>query len=169
MMKRHLLILIFFIFHFSILNSAWAWEQQFIGCRTDSGWAETPMLRKTFYLPDSLFKADHWFKLWIRSLGYHEAYINGVKVGDYVMQPAVSQLDKRSLVVTYDVTPYLHEGQNELLLWLGQGWGRIYGTPAVAWSMVEFAERHGGVMVLERGAVLRIEPSPLLRPWIPRM
>lgn len=140
MMKRHLLILIFFIFHFSILNSAWAWEQQFIGCRTDSGWAETPMLRKTFYLPDSLFKADHWFKLWIRSLGYHEAYINGVKVGDYVMQPAVSQLDKRSLVVTYDVTPYLHEGQNELLLWLGQGWGRIYGTPAVAWSMVEWTD-----------------------------
>ena len=139
-MKRHLLILIFFIFHFSILNSAWAWEQQFIGCRTDSGWAETPMLRKTFYLPDSLFKADHWFKLWIRSLGYHEAYINGVKVGDYVMQPAVSQLDKRSLVVTYDVTPYLHEGQNELLLWLGQGWGRIYGTPAVAWSMVEWTD-----------------------------
>ena len=114
--------------------------QQFIGCRTDSGWAETPMLRKTFYLPDSLFKADHWFKLWIRSLGYHEAYINGVKVGDYVMQPAVSQLDKRSLVVTYDVTPYLHEGQNELLLWLGQGWGRIYGTPAVAWSMVEWTD-----------------------------
>ena len=114
--------------------------QQFIGCRTNSGWAETPMLRKTFYLPDSLFKADHWFKLWIRSLGYHEAYINGVKVGDYVMQPAVSQLDKRSLVVTYDVTPYLHEGQNELLLWLGQGWGRIYGTPAVAWSMVEWTD-----------------------------
>ena len=114
--------------------------QQFIGCRVDSGWAETPMLRKTFYLPDSLFKTDYWFKLWIRSLGYHEAYINGVKVGDCVMQPAVSQLDKRSLVLTYDVTPYLHEGQNELLLWLGQGWGRVYGTPAVAWSMVEWTD-----------------------------
>ena len=114
--------------------------QQFIGCRVDSGWAETPMLRKTFYLPDSLFKTDYWFKLWIRSLGYHEAYINGVKVGDCVMQPAVSQLDKRSLVLTYDVTPYLHEGQNELLLWLGQGWGRVYGTPAVAWSMIEWTD-----------------------------
>ena len=114
--------------------------QQFIGCRVDSGWAETPMLRKTFYLPDSLFKTDYWFKLWIRSLGYHEAYINGVKVGDCVMQPAVSQLDKRSLVLTYDVTPYLHEGHNELLLWLGQGWGRVYGTPAVAWSMIEWTD-----------------------------
>ena len=143
-MKRQTLILIIVL---TLLQGAQAQQSApqgrralFIGCRTDSGWAETPMLRKTFYLPDSLFKADHWFKLWIRSLGYHEAYINGVKVGDYVMQPAVSQLDKRSLVVTYDVTPYLHEGQNELLLWLGQGWGRIYGTPAVAWSMVEWTD-----------------------------
>ena len=58
----------------------------------------------------------------VNSLGYHEVYVNGRKVGDYVLQPAMSQLDRHSLIVTYDLTPYLHEGDNELLLWLGQGW-----------------------------------------------
>ncbi|MBR4505902.1 MAG: family 78 glycoside hydrolase catalytic domain [Bacteroidales bacterium] len=117
--------------------------QQFIGCRTDlsstrtpGGWAETPMLRKTFTVTAS--DLEHYdfqtlqFTVDVTSLGYHELYINGTKVGDYVLQPAVSQLDKRVLKVTYDIKPYIHEGDNEIMLWLGQGWGRIYGTPAVA-------------------------------------
>ena len=110
--------------------------QEFIGCRTDSGWAETPMLRKTFTLKASDFKHYDFqtlqFSVKVTSLGYHEVYINGTKVGDHVLKPAVSQLDKRALQVTYDITPYIHKGKNEIMLWLGQGWGRIYGTPAVA-------------------------------------
>ena len=43
-------------------------------------------------------------------------------MGDYVLQPAVSQLDRHSLIVTYDLTPYLQEGDNELVVWIGQGW-----------------------------------------------
>ncbi len=107
----------------------------YIGCRTSEGWAETPMLRKSFVLNASDFK--HWdfqtlaFTAEINSLGYHELYVNGVKIGDEVLQPAVSQLDKQSLKISYDITPYVHKGKNEILLWLGQGWGRIYGTPAV--------------------------------------
>ena len=58
----------------------------------------------------------------INSLGYHELYVNGSKVGDYVLQPAMSQLDRHSLIVCYDITPYLHKGENELIIWLGQGW-----------------------------------------------
>ena len=38
------------------------------------------------------------------------------------MAPAVSQLDKRCLIVTYDVTSLLKPGENELLLWIGKGW-----------------------------------------------
>ncbi len=103
--------------------------QQFIGCRTDSGWAETPMLRKTFHLENV---PDIRVHVVVSSLGYHELYINQTMVGDYVMQPAVSQLDKRALTIVYEVTQYIHEGENEIMLWLGQGWGRVYGTPAVA-------------------------------------
>ena len=110
--------------------------QQFIGCRTDSGWAETPMLRTTFHidhgeLRHSDFQTIH-YNLSVVSLGYHEVYVNNNRVGDDVLQPAVSQLDKRAMEVSYDISDLVHEGDNELMLWLGQGWGRIYGTPAVA-------------------------------------
>ena len=123
-MRKALAILLAFSFY--LLPSS---AQQFIGCRTESGWAETPMLRKTFRLervPDGRAFVE------VSSLGYHEVYINQTMVGDNVMQPAVSQLDKRALTIVYDITPYIQEGDNEIMLWLGQGWGRIYGTPAVA-------------------------------------
>ena len=123
-MKRALAILLVFTFYF-LPSSA----QEFIGCLTDSGWAEAPMLRKTFRLDGVL---DSRVVVIVSSLGYHELYINQTMVGDYVMQPSVSQLDKRALTIVYDVTPYIQEGDNEIMLWLGQGWGRVYGTPAVA-------------------------------------
>ncbi len=113
-----------------------AWGQQFIGCRQGDRWAETPMLRTTFHIDHGELRHSDFqavsFKVSVASLGYHEVYVNDTEVGDYVLQPAVSQLDKRAMEVTYDITNLIREGDNELMLWLGQGWGRIYGTPAVA-------------------------------------
>ena len=115
--------------------------QEFIGCRTERGWAESPMLSQYFHVDagelqqTSLRKVS--YSVTIASLGYHEVYVNGMKVGDKVMQPAVSQLDKHAFWVKYDITPYLREGHNQIMLWLGHGWGRIYGTPAVAKAVVE--------------------------------
>lgn len=117
-----------------------AGAQEFIGCHADSGWAEAPMLRKSFVLSANDFKhADFQtmsFVVEVTSLGYHEVYVNGVKVGDDVLQPAVSQLNKRTLNVTYNITDLVHEGNNEIMLWIGQGWGRIYGTPAAVKAAV---------------------------------
>lgn len=134
-MKHIKLGFITILIMFTIGGLTPGFSQQYIGCRTSEGWAETPMLRKNVVLKSSDFK--HWdfqtlaFTAEINSLGYHELYVNGVKVGDEVLQPAVSQLDKQSLKISYDITPYVHKGKNEILLWLGQGWGRIYGAPAV--------------------------------------
>ena len=118
-----------------------AQAQQFIGCRILDGWAETPMLRQRFHVDAGELRQSSLqhttYTLTVASLGYHDVYVNDSKVGNCVMQPAVSQLDKRALRVTYDITPYVHEGDNELMLWLGQGWGRIYGTPAVAQATLE--------------------------------
>lgn len=102
--------------------------QQFIGCRQGDSWAETPMLRKTFELECI---PQYGVFLEVTSLGYHEVYINNTLLGDHVLQPAVSQLNKRALTVYYEITPYVYEGENEIMIWIGQGWGRIYGTPAV--------------------------------------
>ena len=109
--------------------------QEFIGCRTDSGWAETPMLRKKIILTE---EPSYYGSVYldVASIGYHEVYVNGMKVGDFVMQPAVSQLDVMALEVQYRIRKYLKKGENELLLWIGQGWGRVYGQTAAASAKV---------------------------------
>ena len=108
--------------------------QQFVGCRMDDGWAETPMVRQVV----ALEAVGDGRRVWVEvaSLGYHDLYVNGMRVGDRVLQPAVSQIDKRALRVAYDVTPYVRQGRNEVLLWLGQGWGRVYGRPAAVEVLV---------------------------------
>ena len=142
--------------------------QQFIGCRQGDSWAETPMLRTTFHIDHGELRHSDLqtvvFQVSVVSLGYHEVYVNDTKVGDYVMQPAVSQLDKRALWVKYDITPYIHEGDNELMLWLGQGWGRIYGTPAVVKATVEKTVSDGecGLIyeILKTDSTWEASPSP---------
>lgn len=81
------------------------------------GDVRSPILRKSFMPGTSGTTFLH-----VNSLGYHEIYLNGEKVGEDVLSPAISQLNKRSLIVTYDVTSLLKEGENELVIWLGQGW-----------------------------------------------
>lgn len=123
-----------------LLTAATLHAQQFIGFRTKSGWSETPMLRKTFKLAADDFKHYDFqtvtFTVDVASLGYHEVYVNDRKVGNTVLQPAVSQLDKHALKVRYDISNLVHEGDNEIMLWPGQGWGRIYGTPAAVMAEV---------------------------------
>jgi alpha-L-rhamnosidase len=98
---------------------------EYIGCMVDGSPVQTPLLSTslTSYSQGPVFA-------YINSVGYHVLYVNGKRVGDRVMQPAVSQLDRRSLIVTYDITPYVHPGKNEIMLSLGQGWGRVYHQPA---------------------------------------
>ena len=133
-MKRFALIA------YLLLATVPIFAQEFIGCRTDRGWAETPIFRKTFTVDK---KAKNKVYANITSLGYHDLYINNIKVGDYVMQPAVSQLDKRALTVCYDITDYIKIGKNEIIIQAGQGWGRIYGTPAAVSAEVECVFRNG--------------------------
>ena len=82
------------------------------------GEAQSIMLTKTFQVA----KPKGTALLHVNSLGYHEAYLNGKPVSQAVLTPAVSQLDRRSLTVTYDVTTLLRKGQNTLVLWAGSGW-----------------------------------------------
>jgi len=60
----------------------------------------------------------------VNSLGYHEVYVNGRRISDNVLAPAVSQLNKRSSVVTYDISSAVAKGCNTIAICLGQGWYR---------------------------------------------
>lgn len=109
---------------------------EYVGLAAGNGDVRAPLLRKTFNLERSGTTFLH-----VSSLGYHEVYINGTKADSRVLAPATSQLPKRSQIVTYDVTPYLHKGKNEVVLWLGQGWykkttfGTDYDGPLVKAEM----------------------------------
>ena len=107
-------------------------QGDYIGSSAEGGKICAPILRKKVRLTRGEIAFLH-----VNTLGYHEIYVNGRKVGEDVLTPAVSHLTKRSLIVTYDITPYLREGENDLLIWLGQGWyktttfGAAYEGPLV--------------------------------------
>jgi alpha-L-rhamnosidase len=99
-------------------------------------WAEaqtSPFYRQSFNIDDMPERAT----IYVAPLGYFELYINGQKVGDEVLAPAVSNFSKRSYYRTYDVTNYLKKGVNSLGIWMGTGWyspglpGVKHDSPAV--------------------------------------
>ena len=63
-------------------------------------------------------------RLYITAKGLYVAWLNGVRVGDMVLAPGSFTGDKHLGAQTYDVTPLLHEDENELLITLGDGWHR---------------------------------------------
>ena len=131
-------------FGIGLLDKA-EWQGKYIGMPDE----KNPMLRNKFELQDR----DATLLLHVNSLGYHEIYLNGRKVSEDVLSPAVSQLNKRSLSVTYDLTPYAKQGINDLLLWLGRGWYRkatfnaVHDGPLVKLQLDEI-QRNGATSTL---------------------
>jgi len=78
-------------------------------------------LRKEFTVEKALRRATAS----ICGLGLFELQINGQKIGDHVLEPALSEYDKRAYYETFDVTHELAAGSNAVLVILGNG--RFYG------------------------------------------
>lgn len=81
-----------------------------------------PWLRKTFNLQGKPEKA----MMFLASVGYHELYVNGQKVAEDVLAPAVSDHSKRARYVAYNIAPLLKPGKNVVAIWLGTSWS-IFG------------------------------------------
>ncbi|HAX93355.1 MAG TPA: hypothetical protein DCY25_05295 [Bacteroidales bacterium] len=77
----------------------------------------SPQMKREFEIEKP---AGRYF-IHINSLGYHEVWVNGMKAGENVLAPAVSQFNKRSLSLTYDITSLIKKGSNTLILWTGPG------------------------------------------------
>ena len=99
---------------------------------TVAGEGREPLLRRVF----NISRLPKTAVLHVNSLGYHEAYINGTPVSQAVLMPAVSQLDKRSLIVTYDITGLIRKGDNEIVIRAGSGWYRAF-SPAYDGPLVK--------------------------------
>ncbi len=99
--------------------SAADWSGQWIGANwMKNNQGPLPWLRKTF----TLEKTPTVATAYVCALGYYELYVNGRKVGQDVLSPAVSDYGKRGLYVTHDIAKYLVQGKNCIGLWLGRGW-----------------------------------------------
>ena len=75
------------------------------------------MLRKEFVTEAPVRRATAH----ISGLGLFELYINGSKIGDQVLAPAVSEYDKRAYSMSFDVTEAIRAGENAVGVMLGSG------------------------------------------------
>jgi alpha-L-rhamnosidase len=76
-----------------------------------------PLFRKNFTV-----KKISRARLYIAGLGYYEAYLNGERVGDHLLDPGWTTYSERVLYSTYDVTDMLAAGENAIGVILGNGW-----------------------------------------------
>ncbi|RYG23925.1 MAG: alpha-L-rhamnosidase, partial [Chitinophagaceae bacterium] len=61
-------------------------------------------------------------RLYITGLGYYEAYLNGKKVSNNVLDPGFTTYRKEVLYVVHDITKNLQAGSNAIGVMLGNGW-----------------------------------------------
>jgi alpha-L-rhamnosidase len=91
------------------------WKAQWISS-PDSVYS--PVFLKEFNI-DVIPKQANVF---VNCQGYYELFVNGEKVGNDVLSPAVSDFRFENYYLTYDIKKYLKAGKNTIGMWTGRGW-----------------------------------------------
>jgi alpha-L-rhamnosidase len=126
-----------------------------------------PLLRCRFTLAAPCIGAT----LDICGLGYYEAWLNGRRVGDHVLDPAQTDYTVRVMVVRHEVTALLQPGENVVGVMLGDGWYNqhrvwtaaqlAYGEPRL-WAVLRCTHTDGGVTEVRSDATWRCSAGPVL-------
>ena len=100
-----------------------AWKAQWIGTYPGSACLKPVQLLKKKFTVNS--PADT--RLAITALGLYQAEINGKKVTEDLFTPGWTDYYQRVQYQVYDISELLKEGENEIAVYLGEGWycGRI--------------------------------------------
>lgn len=97
------------------------WKADWIGF--PAGWnGQALYFRHDFRIEKEVAQA----RAYISGLGYFELHWNGIKVGDHVLDPGVTDYSKRVLYSTFDLKTLLRTGRNTIGVIVGNGW---YGMP----------------------------------------
>ena len=114
---------------------------EFVGKDTNS--VAAIYLRKEFNPAKKVKRATAY----VCGLGLFDLFLNGSKVSDHLMDPALSSYDKRRFYVSFDITKELKSGANAVGVILGNGryWGkmhsRVFGRPTLlAQIELEYAD-----------------------------
>ncbi|MET6996837.1 alpha-L-rhamnosidase [Chitinophaga defluvii] len=94
------------------------WKGFWISDSRDVNEKKAPYFRKQIRLNKPVKSA----RAYIAAGGLYELYINGANIGDQRLNPMMTRYDRRTLYLTYDVTPQLRNGDNTIGVLLGNGW-----------------------------------------------
>lgn len=133
-----------------------------------------PLFRKSFNAKKRIASA----RMYISGLGYYEAYLNGEKIGDRVLEPGWTAYDKQVLYSVYDITDQLRRGENMVGVMLGNGWynplplrfwgglnwrnALATGLPTVK-AMVRIQYKDGTIDVIDTDNTWQTAPGPIVR------
>lgn len=97
-------------------------------------------------------------RLYITACGVYEAKLNGMRCGDFILAPGVTDYRKRVQYQTIDVTDLLKNGENQLTVQLADGWYRgscgawgllnQYGTQTKLLAQLEITHADGSVQTI---------------------
>lgn len=105
--------------------------------------APMPLIRKSFQLKKDTRAASA--RLYICGLGYYEAYLNGTRIGDQVLDPAQTNYEDYALYSVYDIPANEIAKENTLGIMPGNGWYNqnlvwspemVYGQPLVIAQLI---------------------------------
>lgn len=107
-------------------------------------------------------------------LGVYEFYLNGKKVSDEYLAPGYHSYDLHLQTQTYDVTPYLQEGENRIEVMLADGWFRgrlgfdggyrdVYGDKLYLIQEIHLVYADGTDEWIGSDAVYQCRRSPIVK------
>ena len=104
------------------LNEQRSWSGVWIrDAAVHANW-KTPSRPSPYFRKEFEWNGGKTAKIFISGLGYYLLYLNGMRVGDHVLDPIVTRYDMRTRFVEYDVETFLKQGRNTIAVVLGNGW-----------------------------------------------
>jgi alpha-L-rhamnosidase len=129
--------------------------------------APLPLFRKEFKIKSD--REIDFARFYIASPGFYEAYINGVKIGKSVLDPAQTNYDDYMFYSTYDVPLEQLNPSNVLGVMLGNGWynqnvvwneSMIYGQP-IFMAQLELYYKNGSRETIKSDTSWKWKEGPI--------
>lgn len=113
----------------------------------------SPYLRKKERIAKKVKSA----RLYVSSLGIHEFFVNGTKIGQDYFAPGWTDYNKRVYYNIYDVTPYIQNGENAFAAILSDGWYAGYLGYALLVGSKQVRAFYGDVPLLKAQVEIMFE------------
>ncbi|HZK95556.1 MAG TPA: family 78 glycoside hydrolase catalytic domain [Prolixibacteraceae bacterium] len=118
------------------------WKARWIGMTP--GWNGKALYFRKEVLVEKVIKRA---RLYVSGIGYNKVTINGIHLGDNVLDPGATDYSKQVLYTTYDVTQKFQQGENAIGVVVGSGW---YGIPKLL-LQVEIFYTDGTIETIKTG------------------